>query len=470
MASSALRAHTPPPPSRIRTPTTPRLGAFDDDYQPYSPRKSSRISDRARANNSSPPATPGRKIRAIPSSPKSSKRSSTSTPHLPTSPQTATKKRFAKSPSEMGGRRVSGALNFDTTASAAASLGLQTPRRTDKMKKSDIPRPVAAIRGNGMLPTPDKTPSRRPEKTSPAVSSVAKKLFSVSSATVEEAMPTLKKKGKKYKGFTLDSFEAEDEPIAIFTDSHERVPEPDDHSDNPFFGEGAKAVPEPTKRSNKRRKITVPGEGEFDYAEVEKRTDGYIAVFRGKKVFRKFSNDNAESSRSSRSSRHDHIPIEDRMVDDDNVETVVPSPPPSGRVTRSSMNPRLLFPSAQQLRAKQLSQQEAEDEEADTDIEDPSIIGSPRKSIRHSSSKIVITPADKDEVVTPQTPRSPGVTPRATRRHVKGKAVDLGGSPGGPITSDDEMDTSPFQSWQKKKSHNKREASPIPRGRKKVRN
>lgn len=183
-------------------------------------------------------------------------------------------------------------------------------------------------------------------------------------------------------------------------------------------------------------------------------------------MFRKFSNSNAESSRSSRSSRHDHVPIEDRMVDDE-----VPSPPPTGRVTRSSMNPRLLFPSAQQLRAKQLSQQEAEDEEADTDIEDPSIIGSPSKSIRHSSSsKIAITPADKDEVTTPQTPRSPGVTPRATRRHVKGKAVDLGSSPGGPITSDDEMDISPFQSWQKKKGHNKREASPIPRGRKKLRN
>ncbi|KAH6678653.1 hypothetical protein B0J14DRAFT_327887 [Halenospora varia] len=466
MASSTLRVHTPPPPTRIRTPTTPRLGTFNDDYQPYSPRKSSRISERARANNNSPPATPGRKIRAIPSSPKSAKRSSTSTSNLPTSPQTATKKRFAKSPSEMGGRRVSGALNFDTTASAAASLGLQTPHRTDKMKKSDIPRPVAAIRGNGMLPTPDKTPSRRAEKTDPAVSSVARTLFSVSSATAEEAMPTPKKKGKKYKGFTLDSFETEDEPIAIFTDSHERVPEPDDHSDNPFFGEGAKAVPEPTKPSTKRRKITVPGEGEFDYAEVEKRTDGYIAVFRGKKVFRKFSNSNAESSRSSRSSRHDHVPIEDRMVDDE-----VPSPPPTGRVTRSSMNPRLLFPSAQQLRAKQLSQQEAEDEEADTDIEDPSIIGSPSKSIRHSSSsKIAITPADKDEVTTPQTPRSPGVTPRATRRHVKGKAVDLGSSPGGPITSDDEMDISPFQSWQKKKGHNKREASPIPRGRKKLRN
>ena len=93
-------------------------------------------------------------------------------------------------------------------------------------------------------------------------------------------MPTPKKNGrKKNSGYTLGSFESreEDQPIQIFTDSHDRVPEVDMSSDNPFYGPG-RVVPEPTKRASKRRKITVPGEEDITAEEAEHRADGLTYV------------------------------------------------------------------------------------------------------------------------------------------------------------------------------------------------
>ena len=138
----------------------------------------------------------------------------------------------------------------------------------------------AHLRNNGMLPTPAKTPNERPTQVAPAVRSIARNLFPVRSGSDEEIMPSLKKKGRKYKGFTLDSFEAEEDstPIQIFTDSHDRVPEVDLSPENPFYGESSRSIPEPTKRSSKRRKVTVPGEGEHTVDELEQREDGLVYV------------------------------------------------------------------------------------------------------------------------------------------------------------------------------------------------
>ncbi|TVY32168.1 hypothetical protein LSUB1_G007968 [Lachnellula subtilissima] len=195
---ATFRHTTPPPTSRIHTPSTPLFGTFDDDYQPYSPRKSSRISQRSRAAQTPPPQSASRNLRTNPSS----SGSSSTSPYLtsqPRSPQTAPKKRGPKSDPEIGGRRVS--------ASAAAALGLPTPtpRKAEKM------RPVDVLRANGMLPTPAKTPQKRPEEgqTPPEVTAIARNLFPVRPDTLDEVMPSPKRKGKKrYTGFTLDSFEA----------------------------------------------------------------------------------------------------------------------------------------------------------------------------------------------------------------------------------------------------------------------
>jgi hypothetical protein len=129
-----------------------------------------------------------------------------------------------------------------------------------------------------MLPTPAKTPKKRPSENGPAITSIARNLFPVRTGSEEGVMPSPKKKGiKKYSGFTLDSFGAEeDAPIHIYTDSHDRVPEVDLSPDNPFYGENSAVAPEPRKRASKRRKITVPGEGEQTIEELEKREDGLV--------------------------------------------------------------------------------------------------------------------------------------------------------------------------------------------------
>ena len=256
------RTTTPPPPSSLHSPQTPRFG-FDDNYEPYSPRKSSRVSaQRLRATRTPPPQ-----------SSRTSKKTTNTSP--PPSPPTASKKQTPRTSPTMGGRRVSGALNAESAASAASALGLPTPESHRKMDHKS----TTAIRNNALLPTPNKTP-KRSTKTATGISAIARNLFPIRPESVDEVMPTPKKKGqKKYKGFTLNSFEAEEggQPIEIYTDSNERIPEIDSRASNPFYGTNS-VVPEPTKRTSKRRKIHVPGEGEFSAEVVERRADGLVYV------------------------------------------------------------------------------------------------------------------------------------------------------------------------------------------------
>lgn len=193
----------------------------------------------------------------------------------PSSPQTAKKRSPRQSLPELGGRRVSGALTKDSAITAASALGLSPPKDTDKMVAQQS---ASTVRKNGMLPTPAKTPKKRPEQIAPAVTSIARNLFAIRPDS--EVMPSPKKGRKRYTGFTLDSFEAEEEstPIQIYTDSHDRVPEVDTSAENPFYGESKAAQPEPTKRTSKRRKVTVAGEGEQEIDDLEEREDGLVYV------------------------------------------------------------------------------------------------------------------------------------------------------------------------------------------------
>ena len=132
---------------------------------------------------------------------------------------------------------------------------------------------------SGMLPTPAKTPSRKhPSAQNEAnIAAIARNLFHAD----DDVMPDAKKKrAKKYSGLTLDSFTAVDdeESISIFTDSHDRVPEVDGTTDNPFYGEGAAAPVEPIKRRSKRAKVTIPGEGRTTVEEASHREDGLVYV------------------------------------------------------------------------------------------------------------------------------------------------------------------------------------------------
>lgn len=124
-----------------------------------------------------------------------------------------------------------------------------------------------------------------------------------------------------------------------------------------------------------------------------------------------------------------------------------------GRLTRSSIKPRLLFPTPEQTAVREKNSQftDDDDEEAVTDIEEP---------LNDAS-----TPIEQDDgfAITPTAPRfapfSPPSTARATR---SGKRVDDGGS--SPLTAAFEEDVdagpaqgrrggkaSPFDSWKRTK-------------------
>ena len=263
MPTMATAFHaTTPPPSTLHTPDTPRWG-FDDNYVPYSPRKSSRVSAKRSRNTRTPP----------PQSSRPSKK--TANASSPSSPPTAAKKRSPKSSPTLGGRRISGALSADSAASAAAALGLPTPEPQRNMDRKST---ATAIRNNSLLPTPNKTPKKRPSEAAPSIAAIARNLFPVRPDTTDEFMPSPKKKGhKRYDAYTTSSFESQEgRPIQIFTDSQDRVPEVDMDA-NPFHGSSS-VPPEPIKRASKRRKINVPGEGERTLEDVEHREDGLVYV------------------------------------------------------------------------------------------------------------------------------------------------------------------------------------------------
>jgi hypothetical protein len=173
---------------------------------------------------------------------------------------------------------VSGASTYDSTVSVTAGLAVPALVHGSTMESGQS---TAILRNNGMLPTPAKTPTQKPSSVAPGIKSIARNLFPIRGETAEEAMPSPKKKGrKKDAGYTMGSFEAgdEDTQITIYTDSHDRIPEVDLSADNPFYGQSIAAQPEPTKRSSKRRKIAIPGEGEQTIEEAERREDGLIYV------------------------------------------------------------------------------------------------------------------------------------------------------------------------------------------------
>lgn len=169
-------------------------------------------------------------------------------------------------------RRASGTLTSASTAHAADFLGIQP--------KSTTSNTTSARSAGGMLPTPAKTPRKQPdEKVEAGVRAIARNLFHGEPSEVKPS--PRKKKAKKYTGLTLDSFRAEEveEEIPIFTDTRDRLPEVDDSSENPFLGETTAEEPEPSKRrSARKKKVIIPGEGRVLVEDAVQRNDGIVYV------------------------------------------------------------------------------------------------------------------------------------------------------------------------------------------------
>ncbi|KAI8950374.1 hypothetical protein F4801DRAFT_549410 [Xylaria longipes] len=377
--ASSVTISTPSPPGSVRTPDTPKHG-YSDSWEPFSPRKSARISARQQSTNRTP-------------SPRSSHQSthSSTKPSFTTPAVSPIKKRL---PNMDSVRRASGTLTAQGTANAANSLGINPKPQPHRQG------PTTASHSLGELPTPAKTPRKQPNaKTEAASRAMARKLFAE-----EDIMPTPKKKAKKYTGLTLDSFRAEDveEDIEIFTDSRDHLPQVDDSAENPFYGDHV--VAEPSKRRSKRKPIVVPGQGRHSVEDAVRRDDGVLVVFRGKKIFRKFAED-VDSDSSS------------QAENDESADLDLDSQPPRRHrpMTRSSIKPRLLFPS--KPKGKQAATLTTEDEEAVTDIEDNIF----HHNAQDVETEIPATPIQfsKGKVETPKAPRfapaSPPSTGRATR-------------------------------------------------------
>jgi len=277
-----------------------------------------------------------------------------------------------------------------------------------------------------MMPTPAKTPRKQPDPNDVAAArSVARNLFGAEPDMI--ASPR-KRKAKKYSGITLESFVAEDieQSIPIFTDTRDRIPAVDRSSDNPFLAsnttiprdDAASGIP---KRRSKRRHVTIPGEGSQAVEDAVQRDDGIVYVFRGKKIFRKFS----DSPLAMPDDEEDEMSLEAALDED------IPR-----RLTRSAIKPRLLFPARGKAPAPAVDH---DDEEAVTDIEDNGAsLSTPVPQFE--------TPVEvhEDKPSTPKAPRfapaSPPSTVRATR--TTSKAIVNDPAIKRPIKS-----SSPFDSW-----------------------
>jgi len=269
MEVGAFAVATPSPgPSsgRIHTPPAP-LHGYTDSYEPYTPRKSTRLQHRAANRTPSPhlsvrhqPESRGAHLPSLGSPKRTKSRRNTTMASPASSPQ----KRRA--PVANASHRTSASLTTESTTSAAAALGfVGQPEHLHPGRAS-----ISAV---GMLITPAKTPQKPPsQKTRDNIQAVARSLFNES-----EVMPTPKK--SRTQNYVLDSFSADDnieEPIAIYTDSHERIPEVDRSAANPFYGD--RPAPAVGLRRSKRQMVSIPGEGMISIDEAVRRDDGRLKV------------------------------------------------------------------------------------------------------------------------------------------------------------------------------------------------
>ncbi|KAL4945058.1 hypothetical protein BDV06DRAFT_185917 [Aspergillus oleicola] len=399
-------ATTPPPPSFLRVPPTPRHGAGYEQYEPYSTRHSARLASQRSSTESRstpPPSFPISQGRGAARSTKKQKTAETETLSPPGSPVSSPRKK-------MSGRNVATQLDDSESSNTAKparshASGLFSSRLTE-----------------GMLPTPAKTP--RKKKVDDA-GSTARMLF---------PQPAPKKK-KKQTGFSLDSFT--DEPtggdsIQIYTDSRDRIPEVDESEENPFYQK-------PSSNTNPRtsRRKTRSRDKEVD--EALKREDGMVYVFRGKKMFRKFS---------------DEVDLDEEDDDDDDSLGLLASRPDlldstilenSRRpLSRSAIKPRVLFPSARDTEAQG---NDDVDEEAATEIEDHVLedadAAEDQDHVDIHAQERPVTPPLKTTNEVP----SPGSSLRSLRPRAK-RELEAGHT---PTASQAKKKISPFDGWLRKK-------------------
>jgi len=241
----------------IRTPPAP-LHGFSDTYEPYSPRKSSRI----KARNANRTPSPSRNLSdeiANSNSVGSAKSDFHRTTTNMTSPGSVLPKKRAPAAASSG--RATSAVNVHLTTSSATMSGNPSGKNEFYPGRASI----SAI--GGMLITPAKTPQKPPTKETRAkIHAVARSLFSES-----ETVPT-PRKARGHESLDTLTGESQEQTIQIYTDSNERIPEVDKSEMNPFYRNGSVA----TNSASHSETIEIPGEGKVSIDEAVRREDGIV--------------------------------------------------------------------------------------------------------------------------------------------------------------------------------------------------
>ncbi|KAL8944534.1 MAG: hypothetical protein Q9211_000545 [Gyalolechia sp. 1 TL-2023] len=283
--------------------------------------------------------------------------------------------------------------------------------------------------GPNMLPTPAKTPRKKDFRKTAELQSAARVLFPERLEKIEDAMPNRKyRRGRKNVGFSLGS-SGEDEhssgQVQIFTDSKEKIPELDRGADNPFIDRPQMSGPEESHRTSGPRGRKAPVKVNSQIEDVFNREEGMVYVFRGKKIFRRFTPD----------PDHPNLSSEETEIETSTSPRLRPS-------TRASVKPRLLFPTTKQSRERGFAA-----EEAPTDIEDQVI----------DKTEKLVTPVN--QTFAPATPPTTGhVTRSASKKAAMNGDNSALGSHGvvidettTPAERRPRKKTKPFDGWQRTK-------------------
>ncbi|GIJ87652.1 hypothetical protein Asppvi_006562 [Aspergillus pseudoviridinutans] len=427
-------ATTPPPPSTLRIPPTPRHGAGYDQYEPYSTRYSTRLAGQraSRESRTTPPP---------------SFAAAHTKPGLRSAKKQSNDEFEALSPpgSVFGSPRKKHSAQTRTSAVTHSLEDHPVSDSSDPFTTAELShtqqRPLQKYRPtmtDGMLPTPAKTPRK---KAVGAIGDTARTLF----PAAQSSASSRSKKPKKDTAYSLDSFidnaTRGSSQIQIYTDSRDRIPEIDESEGNPFYKKHnhQESTSHVTARASRRsRREEMKRDQEVD--EAIKRKDGMVYVFRGKKMFRKFTEDvesdgEDENDLGLLAARPDLI--------DSSINTAVRP------LTRSSIKPRVLFPSANE-RGHSEHHMSDSDEEAATDIDEHVL----HKELEDDADQATdvempqrpVTPPLKSAVATPP---SPGTTMRSLRPRSKREGAEHTETPNAPETNTKRV--SPFAGWLRKK-------------------
>ena len=258
---------TPPPPGRIHTPPTPLHGPKYDKYEPYSPRRSSRVAAQqskgtpSPRHNSSPLSKMGpTEELAAPSISRVNVPKHSS--FVTSSSNNSTKRATVNSPSASHYRaRPSKYLRTSPLPASDSD--------TDILPEKDLHRPTSSRDSFGMLNTPAKTPRKRKDT---ALNGTARLLFGESDGVLAPTPRRVRKsRADPFSILQDDDSIASTSQIQIYTDSKDRVPSMDEDESNPFLTKNAE---KPATRSKARRQSSKDDRAE----EPPQNEEGMIYV------------------------------------------------------------------------------------------------------------------------------------------------------------------------------------------------